>query len=175
VDVEAAVPHFCGAAKSSLRQPHALILEAGLPEMPSWGSSSEGLPEPPVSTPGRSSPGIVRLPASPPLRVLHISGSSRVHGRRGDTYVVYHIRIACAGAFPSAWTCYRRYAEFDRAYAELRALKIACAPPPPKRLFGNLSASFLAERSRLLEAWLRDLSPAAVASAPGRRFLSTRR
>jgi len=91
------------------------IVLAPVPPMPSWGSSNESLPEPPASS---SSPGIVRLPAhAPPLRVLHISGSSLVHGRRGDAYVVYHIRVTCVGAFPSAWTCYRRYAEFDRCFS----------------------------------------------------------
>lgn len=137
----------------------------------SWESSRSGSVGDGPEAPGTC--GVVALPPGvPPFRILHISGTSLVHGRRGDTYVVYHIRVACAGAFPSAWTCYRRYAEFDAVHGALRAAGVACAAPPGKRLFGNLSASFLAERAVLLERWLRELAPEALASEPGRRFLT---
>ena len=106
----------------------------------SWESSRSGSVGDGPEAPGTC--GVVALPPGvPPFRILHISGTSLVHGRRGDTYVVYHIRVACAGAFPSAWTCYRRYAEFDRTYAELRALKIACAPPARYRNIHTISSS----------------------------------
>ena len=132
----------------------------------SWESSRSGSVGDGPEAPGTC--GVVALPpGGPPFRILHISGTSLVHGRRGDTYVVYHIRVACAGAFPSAWTCYRRYAEFDAVYGALRADGVPCAAPPGKRLFGNLSASFLAERAVLLERWLRELAPEALASEPG--------
>lgn len=137
----------------------------------SWESSRSGSVGDGPEAPGTC--GVVALPPGvPPFRILHISGTSLVHGRRGDTYVVYHIRVACAGAFPSAWTCYRRYAEFDAVYGALRADGVPCAAPPGKRLFGNLSASFLAERAVLLERWLRELAPEALASEPGKRFLT---
>ena len=134
----------------------------------SWGSASEGAE---VLEPSRC--GVVALPPGlPPFRILHISGTSLVHGRRGETYVVYHIRVACAGAFPSAWTCYRRYAEFDAVFQQLRVDGLGCAAPPPKRLFGNLSGSFVAERTRLLEQWLKELPPEVLGSEAGRRFLT---
>jgi hypothetical protein len=54
-----------------------------------------------------------------------------------------------------------------QVYGALRGDGVPCGAPPGKRLFGNLSASFLAERAVLLERWLRELAPEALASEPG--------
>jgi len=121
----------------------------------SWESSRSGSVGDGPEAPGTC--GVVALPPGvPPFRILHISGTSLVHGRRGDTYVVYHIRVACAGAFPSAWTCYRRYAEFDAVYG--RAGQESEIPNFLLGRFPLVSADFwtsdhLSERSRSVNAF----------------------
>lgn len=61
-------------------------------------------------------------------------------------------------------SCLKRYREFDRLYARVKAAlpKTNLPKPPKKKLFGNLDDDFVERRRKKLEQWLN-----ALAEVPG--------